>query len=250
MNIQRNLAIMALLVLMAAILSACSFGVVVGSGRTTTETRAVSDFSAVDFAFIGDLAITQGNEESLTITGDDNIVPLIRTTVRDGVLHIDASPANIGRTVIPLRYELTVKELNAVSLSGLGNIEVDSLESPDVSLGLSGAGSLNVGNLLANNLGVNMSGLGSANLAGEVNKQAVNVSGAGSYYARDLRSQAAAVQISGLGSAEIQAVETLDASISGAGNIKYAGRPQVTQNISGLGSIEALGNDWFARSQP
>ena len=38
-------------------------------------------------------------------------------------------------------------------------------------------------------------------------------------------------------------VETLDASISGAGNIKYAGRPQITQNISGLGSIEALGND-------
>ena len=243
MNTQRKIAMTVSLIVLAGLLSACTFGVVVGSGRTTTETRAVSDFNAVDFAFIGDLSITQGNEESLTITGDDNIVPLIRTTVRDGVLHIDASPANIGRTVIPLRYELTVKELNAVSLSGLGNIEVDSLESPDVSLGLSGAGSLNVGNLAANNLAVNMSGLGSANLAGEVNRQAVNVSGTSSYYARDLRSQAAAVQISGLGSAEVQAVETLDASISGAGSIKYAGDPQVSQNISGLGSIEALGND-------
>ncbi len=243
MNTQRKIAMTVSLIVLAGLLSACTFGVVVGSGRTTTETRAVSDFNAVDFAFIGDLSITQGNEESLTITGDDNIVPLIRTTVRDGVLHIDASPANIGRTVIPLRYELTVKELNAVSLSGLGNIEVDSLESPDVSLGLSGAGSLNVGNLAANNLAVNMSGLGSANLAGEVNRQAVNVSGAGSYYARDLRSQATAVQISGLSSAEVQAVETLDASISGAGSIKYAGDPQVSQNISGLGSIEALGND-------
>ena len=243
MNTQRKIAMTVSLIVLAGLLSACTFGVVVGSGRTTTETRAVSDFNAVDFAFIGDLSITHGNEESLTITGDDNIVPLIRTTVRDGVLHIDASPANIGRTVIPLRYELTVKELNAVSLSGLGNIEVDSLESTDVSLELSGAGSLNVGNLAANNLAVNMSGLGSANLAGEVNRQAVNVSGTSSYYARDLRSQAAAVQISGLGSAEVQAVETLDASISGAGSIKYAGDPQVSQNISGLGSIEALGND-------
>jgi len=243
MNQQRNLSVSIIFILLAGLLSACSFGVVVGSGRSTTETRAVSDFNAVDFAFIGDLAITQGSEESLTITGDDNIVPLIRTTVRDGVLHIDASPANIGRTIVPLRYELTVKNLNALSLSGLGNIEMGSLESADFSLGLSGAGSVTVENLSANNLAVNMSGLGSANLAGEVNKQAVNVSGTVSYYARDLRSQAAAVQISGLGSAEVQAVETLDASISGAGSIKYAGSPQIAQNISGLGSIEALGND-------
>ena len=204
MSMQRSIAITVLLILLAGLLSACAFGVVVGSGRSTTETRVVSDFDAVDFAFIGDMTITQGNEESLTITGDDNIVPLIRTTVRDGVLHIDASPANIGRTIIPLRYELTVKNLNALSLSGLGNIEMGSLESADVSLGLSGAGSLTVEDLSANNLAVNMSGLGSANLAGEVNKQAVNVSGAGSYFARDLRSQAAAVQISGLGSAEVK----------------------------------------------
>lgn len=243
MTRQRNFTVTILLVLLAGLLSACSFGVVVGSGRSTTETRSVSDFDAVDFAFLGDMTITQGNEESLKITGDDNIVPLIRTTVRDGVLHIDASPANIGRTVIPLRYELMVKDLNALSLSGLGNIDVGSLESSDVSLALSGAGSLNVENLSAGNLAVNMSGLGSANVAGNVDKQAVNVSGAGSYFARDLRSQTAAVQISGLGSAEVQAVETLDASISGAGSIKYAGSPQISQNISGLGSIEALGND-------
>ncbi len=243
MTFQKHFATVTIVVVLAGLLSACTFGVVVGSGRSTTETRAVSDFDAVDFAFIGDLVITQGSEESLTITGDDNIVPLIRTTVRDGVLHIDASPANIGRTIVPLRYELMVKELKALSLSGLGNIEMGSLESADVSLGLSGAGSVTVENLSANNLAVNMSGLGSANLAGVVNKQAVNVSGAGSYYARDLRSQAAAVQISGLGSAEVQAVETLDASISGAGSIKYAGSPQIAQNISGLGSVEALGNN-------
>lgn len=243
MKFQTRIATGAVMVVLAGLLSACSFGVVVGSGRSTTETRAVSDFDAVDFAFIGDLVITQGNEESLTISGDDNIVPLIRTAVRNGVLHIDASAANIGRTIIPLRYELTVKELQGLSLSGLGNVEVGSLESSNFSLSLSGGGSLKIENLSAKNLLVNMSGLGNAHLGGEVDKQAVNVSGAVSYSARDLRSQAAAVQISGLGRAEVQAVETLDAAISGAGSIEYTGNPQVTQNISGLGTVSPLGSN-------
>lgn len=232
-----------LLVLSAGVLAACAFGMVIGSGKSVTETRAVSDFDAVDFAFIGDLVITQGEEESLTITGDDNIVDLIRTTVRDGVLRIDAGSASVGQTRVPLRYALTVKNLASLSLSGLGNITADKLASDNVTLSLSGAGAVTIGDLKADTLAVTMSGLGNANLTGEVNKQAVDVSGAGSYYAGELRSQAATVTISGLGNAEVWVVETLAAKISGAGSIRYRGAPQVTETVSGLGDIEAMASD-------
>ena len=239
MNLHKPVLSIVVLLLGISLLSGCAFGMVVGSGKSVAETRAVSDFNAVEFAFIGDLTITQGDEESLTITGDDNIVALIRTTVRDGVLRIDAGAANVGRPIVPLRYALTVKNLDSLSLSGLGNIEMPSLEGRDLALSLSGAGSLTIDNLAVTDLAVSLSGLGSANLSGEVNQQAVTVSGAGSYYAANLRSQAAAVQISGVGNAEVWAVETLSATISGAGNIEYTGNPQVVQQISGLGSITA-----------
>ena len=239
MNLHKPVLSIVVLLLGISLLSGCAFGMVVGSGKSVTETRAVSDFNAVEFAFIGDLTITQGDEESLTITGDDNIVALIRTTVSDGVLRIDAGAVNVGRPIVPLRYALTVKNLDSLSLSGLGNIEMPSLEGRDLALSLSGAGSLTIDNLAVTDLAVSLSGLGSANLSGEVNQQAVTVSGAGSYYAANLRSQAAAVQISGVGNAEVWAVETLSATISGAGNIEYTGNPQVVQQISGLGSITA-----------
>lgn len=229
------------LLLVAAVLSSCSFGVVVGSGRSTTETRDVSDFSALEFAFLGNLTITKGDAESLTITGDDNIVSLIRTRVSNGVLRIDAGSTNVGRTIIPLEYELIVKNLDSVNLSGLGSIGAAELSGDRVTLVLSGAGTLRVDDLNADELSVTMAGLGDANVAGVVNRQTVTVSGAGSYYAADLRSQTAKVTISGLGSAEVWPVETLSATISGAGSIQYAGSPQVTQQVSGLGSIEALG---------
>lgn len=243
MNTQKVILWMVVLVLGVSLLSSCAFGMIVGSGRSITEARSVSDFNAVEFAFIGDLVITQGAEESLTITGDDNIVALIRTTVRDGVLRIDAGVASVGRPIVPLRYALTVKNLDSLSLSGLGNIEMASLEGRNLALSLSGAGSLTIDNLAVTDLAVSLSGLGSANLSGEVNKQAATVSGAGSYYAADLRSQAAAIQISGLGSAEVWAIETLSAKISGAGSIQYKGSPQVVQQISGLGSVTAMDID-------
>lgn len=243
MNLQKYLLSIITLVLGMGLLSGCAFGMVIGSGKSVTETRAVSDFHAVDFAFLGDLEITQGDAETLTITGDDNIVALIRTTVRDGVLHIDAGAANIGRTIVPLRYVLTVKELDSIALSGLGNVSMPSLTSDDVVLALSGAGSLTIDAVTADDVAVSLSGLGSANLSGEVNRQVVNLSGAGSYYADDLRTQTADVSISGLGSAEVWAVETLNAAISGAGNIEYKGNPQVTQQISGLGRITSASSD-------
>lgn len=237
---QKCFSLAMVFVVVGGLLSACAFGVVVGSGRSTTETRQVSDFHAVNFAFIGDLNITQGNQEALTISGDDNILALIRSEVSNGVLRIDAGAANIGQTIVPLRYELMVRNLDEVKLSGLGNIKIGALQSDELTLNLSGAGSLTIDELAGNELAVHMSGLGNANLTGEVNRQTVTVSGAGAYYARELRSQAAKVTISGLGNAEVWAVETLDAMISGAGNISYVGSPQVTQQISGLGSVNAL----------
>ena len=41
---------------------------------TLTETRDVSDFSRVDLTGVGQVFITQGAEESLTIETDDNFM--------------------------------------------------------------------------------------------------------------------------------------------------------------------------------
>src|SRR3712207_1838364 len=71
-------------------ITACNslFGVN-GSGNLISETRQVAGFSAVDLDGVGELNIQQGSTESLLIEGDDNIVPLITSTVRNGRLVLD-----------------------------------------------------------------------------------------------------------------------------------------------------------------
>ena len=63
---RRKIEIWVGLLAVMALLAGCSFGATVGSGKMATETRAVSGIEAVEFAFIGDLTIRQGEEESLS----------------------------------------------------------------------------------------------------------------------------------------------------------------------------------------
>lgn len=235
------LIVVTCLLIGVALMASCVFGGAIGSGRAVTETRAVSGFDSVEFSFFGDMTITQGDEESLTISGDDNIVPLIKTEVEDGVLKIYADGVNISRPVMPLRFELKVKDLSGLQLAGAGSITTEKLSTARLAASVTGAGALRIDDLTADALDVKLTGVGDTNVTGTVDRQQVLVSGAGSYFGEDLRSGVAQVTISGLGSARLWATEALDVSISGAGSVEYKGNPQVTQLISGLGTVTAMG---------
>ena len=59
------------------------------SDTIVTETRDVSGFDTIEMSTFGKVILTQGDAESLTITGSDNIVPMVQTCVRDGKLMIE-----------------------------------------------------------------------------------------------------------------------------------------------------------------
>jgi hypothetical protein len=230
-----------IILLAALVVNGCSLGAVVGSGKSMTETREVSNFDGVVMSFVGEMEIIQGDEEKLVITGDDNIVPLIRSEVRDGMLEIRTEPEMVGRPIVPLRYELTVKDLSTITLSGLADIHADALETEELRVVMSGAGNLAIDDLQADELSAVLSGLGGTELAGNVDTQKVVVSGAGNYGAGALASGVTDISLSGLGSATVRASEILRANITGAGSIEYYGQPEVSQSITGVGTIQAAG---------
>ena len=82
--------IFALIAIMAVFSASCKWtiGVVRGSCDLETEERDVSGFDEIYFSGMGNLVIEQGDEESLIIEADDNIIDLIETEVRGGELHI------------------------------------------------------------------------------------------------------------------------------------------------------------------
>jgi hypothetical protein len=224
------------------LLAACGTGLVIGSGNSITEEREIEGVNSVVLAFVGDLRITQGDEEKLVITADNNVMPLITTEVNDGVLTI-GSKSTVGlQATTRLEYDLTVRDLNSLRLAGAGNASMDGLETDNLRLAITGAGNLSMQNVDADRVEVALNGLGNLEVSGAAARQEVDLTGAGNYSAADFETGAAVISMAGLGSATLWVVETLDADISGAGNIDYYGDPQVTQKVTGLGRINSKGD--------
>ncbi len=231
-------------ILIPLIISACVFTIVSGSGELTSETREVHDFERVELSGVGTLYLTQGAEENLRIEAEDNVLPKIETRVRGNTLEIgfgDRDWSNIIQPTKPIKYFLTVKNIDSVSISGAGKVVAESLETTELALNSSGAGDIEIDHLAAKSLNVSLSGAGNCELAGEVSNQVISISGAGNYQASDLQSQVTSVAVSGMGSVDLWVEDALDVAISGAGSVKYYGRPTITQDISGAGDVTSLG---------
>lgn len=214
-----------------------------GSGNVVEEVREVSGFTGVALAGIGDLTIEVGERESLGIEAEDNLMTYLETEVRNGVLEIGVQDGVNLNSTRPVRFYLTVEELDTIVLSGSGDIEAPDLEAERFSVTISGSGDVKMGDLSADILNVTISGSGNLDIAGgRVEDQDITISGSGEYQAGGLNSGSVEMTISGSGNATIWATDSLDVRISGSGSVNYYGNPRTTFSASGSGEVNSLGN--------
>lgn len=221
----------------AASSSTSEGNVVNGSGRHRSEARAASGFDRVALNGIGHLVLTQTAQDSLTIEGDDNILPEITSQVSQGVLHLGVKSGTTIRPSLPIVYHLAMRNIAGIQQEGVATIQARSVQSDDLDLSVGGSGWVQIDQLQARNLGVAIDGSGSVRLAGDVGDQRVQIGGAGDYRADHLSSQSARVAIQGSGNCALWVAGKLDAEIFGSGNITYSGDPTVTRQIVGAGTV-------------
>jgi hypothetical protein len=207
-----------------------------GSGNVHIEDRQVSGFDGVSVSGGGELILTQGDEEALTIETDDNLLPLIQSEVRNGRLSIGPRNVNL-RPTKSVRYQLKLKKLNDLELSGSVRVEADHIQTERLALSISGSGNMNVAHLETQVLSTHISGSGSTSASGRAETQDIHISGSGDHHASDLKSSKAVASISGSGHASLWVTETLTAHISGSGSVEYRGDARVNSHLSGSGKV-------------
>lgn len=226
--------------LIVLLVSSCA----IGSREVVTRTREVKDFDHVVLEGLGELTITQGERESLTIEAESNVIGRITTEVKGRALHIGWRSGPFGMSVVPtkpIRYDVTIQDIRALDLSGLGSIYAGEITADRLDLNMSGGGKIVIRSLNADLLDLNLTGLGGCEVAGQVRRQEVLLTGGGDYDGADLESEKAELTLTGLGKATVWATQTLDIVITGAGGVNYYGDPTVTQKVTGLGRVRRLG---------
>jgi len=211
-----------------------------GSGKAATETREVGEVTDVTLSGIGDLVVVPGEKTKLVVTADDNILPLLESTAKDGKLTLGVKSGFSPNPKTPITYTLFVKRLDKLTVSGSGNASGEELAGDKLELKISGAGNVTMKGLEFKEVTATVSGAGNVTLAGTAQTMTARVSGAGDVEAKELKVGTADIHISGAGDANVWATGTLKASVSGAGDVRYKGSPSVEQKVSGAGSVKPI----------
>jgi len=194
----------------------CNPNAIHGSGVSKTESRAVGSFSKIDLSGSPDVEVAVGPATSVSVTTDDNILPIVETTVGGDTLSIDSKGSY--NTSLGVKVNITVPTLDGVSVSGSGNIRVTGLKADDMDAGITGSGDVTLG--------------------GVVNRLSAKITGSGTLRAGDLVAKHVRVTVTGSGDATVHATEELDASVTGSGDVRYSGNPpHVGKNVTGSGNI-------------
>ena len=214
-----------------------------GSGRAATEARPVAAFDRVAVAGAIDVVIRQAPSPAVTVTADDNLLPLIETVVEPGTggatLRIAVRRGERIRTRAPIRVVVETPELKAVVGAGSGSLRIEDLETPALELALSGSGDAELVGLRAGSLGARMAGSGDVSARGSAaGALDLAIAGSGDASLDALPADDVKISIAGSGDARVTANRSLQVRIAGSGDVSWAGQAtDVRSAVAGSGSV-------------
>jgi hypothetical protein len=189
-----------------------------GSGNISTETRDIKDFRSIDVSGVFNVEIVAQKDFSVQVEADDNLIPLIKTEVNDGVLEISTEKRVKSSTRMTIR--ISAPDIEKIEASGATVVSLADLKNSGLTIDTSGASKIK--------------------LAGETSDLNVDVSGASKIDAENLQAIDAVVDASGASRVLVNVSRELRADCSGASSVIYSGTPSnIQKKTSGASSIAA-----------
>lgn len=140
----RSIAAVVALSLGSAACSSLGTATIMGSGQNKTEDRQVGAFDTIAVAdsLTATITVVANQPQSVQVSGDSNLVPLVRTTVSGTGLTLDMPPNTSFSTKLPLMVTVSAQALHALradssavavatTVSG-GDVTVESRSSAEI----------------------------------------------------------------------------------------------------------------------
>lgn len=209
---------------------------VVGTGEVIRKPLTVAAFSGIEVEGSLNVVVRKGAVQRVEVEGQPELVDLVQLDVRKGIWEIGTTKGY--STNKPFTVFITVPVLDHIRIDGSGDVDAqDVFGAGKTVLSSNGSGDLKTTNLNEQRLIVHLAGSGNVDLTGTAANFDGQVQGSGNIEALGLSAGAASVVIQGSGDIAITAIEDLNATVEGSGNVRYRGKPLVTTRIQGSGTV-------------
>jgi hypothetical protein len=187
-----------------------------GSGKRVVQKRDTQPFTSISTEGAYNINVVCQKGQTFEIEGDDNILPLITTDVSNSVLHLKSSqPYSVGE---PITVRISLPNLEGLSVSGAGNIDVAGLKGEKFVIDANGAPQIKV--------------------SGTSKEVHINANGAGKIDTHSLHASKGTVESKGVSHVDVDVADQLDITISGPSTVTYEGDPTINKTIHGPGKVQ------------
>ncbi len=216
------------------------FNCVDGVGPKKTENRELEAFSKLEVNISADVMVHFGDENTIKISAQENLLSEIETYVQGKTFIIDSRYClNPTETI---RIDITTKNLSSITLNGSGGVHTSSvMEADDVNLQLNGSGQISA-DIFSNTLDAAINGSGDIIVNGTTQDLDMEINGSGDFKALGLKSFEADISIAGSGDADIKVLNELKVNITGSGSVTYVGSPEIKTKVTGSGKVTKKDN--------
>lgn len=229
-------------IVVALLLTSCAqsqwFNGVKGNGNVINETRKVGNYDKISVSGSFDVTLVAGKEGKVTIKIEDNLLEYLVTEVVGGKLKIKWEKGVNIRTRKGVYITVPFKDIEAVTLSGSGDIvSEDVIKTDEFYTSVSGSGDI-ILPVEAKTIIAKITGSGDVTINGYTNDLKTSVTGSGDFHGFKLKTRNTTASVTGSGDITINVSEELKARVTGSGDIDYMGNPEVQDTkVTGSGDI-------------
>src|SRR5215213_441477 len=209
-----------LMILLLAVLAAGCHGTlhsdITGSGKRETEKRQVAPFTSITTEGAFNIEVTCQKPLSVEVEADDNVLEYVSTNVTNNLLRLKNSRSISVNE--PVKIRISVPNLEGLSVSGAGKIEIKGMNNEKFEIDSNGAPSIVV--------------------SGTTKLIDINTNGAGKIDTHNLHATRGVVESNGVSRVDLDVADQLDVTVSGPSSVFYKGDPVVNKNVHGPGKVE------------
>ena len=199
--------------------STASLATVVGSGKVKIESRDVAEFHKVKISGAVDATIVHGETMSVEISTDDNILPMVQTSVtKGGALLVRTAGGRNYDVQTPIQVKITMPVCDSIDVGGASTVAVNGFQQEELLSKCHGDSKLIVDS--------------------RIEHLDLIANGAADVHVDTFAVKTAAISLSGASQVAILANESIEGIAAGASNVTYRGNPKnVSIETSGVSNV-------------
>lgn len=238
------LNLLTLLIMTSALLFSASESksqTVKGNGDIAKETRSISSFSKLELNSVMNVFLKQTSSESVTIEADKNLIPFIKTYVKESTLIIEIEKDIKFDGYEKMNVYVSLVDLNNLENNSVGNVKTENqLNLSSLTIENNSVGNLDL-DLNCKNLNTEINSVGNVSLSGKADNVSIENNSVGNLDAMDLAAVNLTIESNSVGNSNVYATGEISIEANGVGNVIYKGDPTVKSlKKNGVGNVKKL----------